>query len=801
MISKHLIRALICLACLANPMPFLRGAALEPDVAALADAKPDAAAFRVANLLVVRDAFTMTLRDGTLCPLRAQDRVIGAVFLGHGVFRLAPASVGERSYLALRAERKRLETLEDTFEKAVLLFSDTTWDDFARTGTPAGVADAGPVQSLLAEYAKREMELGLNLHLRAFADRLEAVPPERGFWSLYFKGKELSQAFACFDPRGLPTLGFDPMFGTETTTLVVLRDEPGPVWYSSTPKGSPRLGPWLPPVEAVHYGIDTTIAGDLSVSATTTIQIKARESGARLVNLGLCKELRIRRATYGSTTCPEAEIPFLQADLGKRRGASWACVVLPRPTVAGEEGVLTVSYAGTDILENAGGDNYYVLARNAWYPNLGSFANTALFDLTFRTPKDKDVISISAPVAKRVEGMTAIHTFASDHPIRVAGFNYGTFDCIEREDSDLGMSFRVYTNRGDSWLAAGSIGVWKNPIKFRENTLIDAINAARIGSVFFGPPLARTVAISQQAQWNFGQSWPSLVFLPITAFTASSQRVVRSLHISGSGNAMFQTTVGYHELSHQWWGHDLGWATYRDQWLSEGFAEFSSGLSVLFADGEAAFRELLDEERWTILQKAPSSWVKNTEAGPIDLGFRLVSKQAPHAYEALVYRKGAFVLHMLRSMLNDPKGKDPDARFKAILKDFLASMRGKAATTEDFRAVVARHVDPKVFGDMRWFFDQWVYGTEVPKLAQKLNAKEMGDGVYRISGELTQTGVSASFRSWVPVFVELEKGTFYRLGQVALRGEQTFPVDFQVRLPKAPLSVEANVFHNLLTRD
>jgi len=30
--------------------------------------------------------------------------------------------------------------------------------------------------------------------------------------------------------------------------------------------------------------------------------------------------------------------------------------------------------------------------------------------------------------------------------------------------------------------------------------------------------------------------------------------------------------------AHQWWGHAVGWASYHDQWLSEGFADFSAGL-------------------------------------------------------------------------------------------------------------------------------------------------------------------------------------------------------------------------------
>ena len=42
--------------------------------------------------------------------------------------------------------------------------------------------------------------------------------------------------------------------------------------------------------------------------------------------------------------------------------------------------------------------------------------------------------------------------------------------------------------------------------------------------------------------------------------------------------ADFIQEVTPHEVSHQWWGHMVGWASYHDQWLSEGFADFSAGL-------------------------------------------------------------------------------------------------------------------------------------------------------------------------------------------------------------------------------
>src|SRR6185503_16390421 len=37
-------------------------------------------------------------------------------------------------------------------------------------------------------------------------------------------------------------------------------------------------------------------------------------------------------------------------------------------------------------------------------------------------------------------------------------------------------------------------------------------------------------------------------------------------------------TVVAHEVAHQWWGHEVGWESYRDQWLSEALANWSAML-------------------------------------------------------------------------------------------------------------------------------------------------------------------------------------------------------------------------------
>src|SRR5262249_49872480 len=154
----------------------------------------------------------------------------------------------------------------------------------------------------------------------------------------------------------------------------------------------------------------------------------------------------------------------------------------------------------------------------------------------------------------------------------------------------------------------------------------------------------------------------------------------------------FADLVGPHELAHQWWGHLVGWRTYHDVWLSEGFAEFSASLVMQYANGTQRFNEFWDKRRRSILGDSGRRFIHNSDAGPISLGIRISSPQTPGAYQALVYSKGAYVLQMLRSLLWSPKERD--APFIALMKDFGSAWAGKNPSTRDFQVAVERHMSP-----------------------------------------------------------------------------------------------------------
>jgi len=65
----------------------------------------------------------------------------------------------------------------------------------------------------------------------------------------------------------------------------------------------------------------------------------------------------------------------------------------------------------------------------------------------------------------------------------------------------------------------------------------------------------------------------------MSAYLDSTQRWLLMGEISHGMNAFIQE-VTPHEVSHPWWGHIVGWSSFHDQWLSEGIADVSAGLSL-----------------------------------------------------------------------------------------------------------------------------------------------------------------------------------------------------------------------------
>jgi aminopeptidase N len=177
-----------------------------------------------------------------------------------------------------------------------------------------------------------------------------------------------------------------------------------------------------------------------------------------------------------------------------------------------------------------------------------------------------------------------------------------------------------------------------------------------------------------------------------------------------------------HEVAHQWWGQGTAPANYRERWLSEAWAQYSAALWLRERLGEAAFRSMMDRmARWAL---------RYDSAGPIHLGQRLGHvRQDPRVFRAIVYDKGAWVLHMLRGLVGDPA-------FFAGARAFLERFRYAKAGAEDLRAAL----EEASGRDLRPYFERWIYDTGSAAITWSARTERTGVG-FRTTVEARAQGL------------------------------------------------------------
>jgi len=769
--------------------------------------------FRLDNFTLPCDAATFEFQKGTLTFLSPVDGVVtGAIFIGEGHFNLKPVLPLDARELSRRIGAA--EVNED-FTEVVFRFTAE-----ARLKLLGGIRDrtepAAEASVVLNRWREKmrhrhEQALGFTEYLlqgetmdNVDADILSAVynraHPE--FFNAYIRGKKHKDLRFFMRNRvgALPQLDSSEEVGLINFDPEGMGLEDG-VWYlahlkSEYLKRTARSDEDRRLFATHRYKIETVIAKNGHLFSRATITFESLVAGERVMKFGLLPNLRVTRVTDEEGQ----DIHFVQ-ESRKEDGSFYA--ILPHAPPMGKEQSINVEYAGDKVLEEAGEGSYYVAARTSWYPNLNGFGEKSLYDLTFKVPKKYKVVSVGHLQQESIDQDLAVTHWVTPVPVAVAGFNYGAYEKLELPDETTGYKISGYylTELPDSLRHSQALRSLA-PRSMTKYALEQTRAQLQLCTYYFGRSPYDEIYITEQPNFNFGQSWPNLVYLPISAYTDSTQRWLLFGQINNKFTGFVQE-VTPHEVSHQWWGHGVGWASYHDQWLSEGFAEFSAGLFLqqgVAGDWRKDYIEFWDRLRQRILEKNKFGVAPN-DAGPLWMGLRLMSPRTMEAYQNVTYPKGAYVLQMLRSMMRSTDDHDQEKAFIEMMHDFVESHRDRPATTESFKAIAEKHM-PKLMdfghnGRLDWFFDEWVYGTQVPRYRYESKETPADGGKVKVHLTVTQSDVDEHFAMLVPVFADFGKGMM-RIGQVGLIGNTTR--EFEFMLPMQPKKVALNANKDILER-
>ena len=724
---------------------------------------------------------------------QSMGEINGAVFAGDGEFLLTPPTAVEKLSLA---QFTQAPILEERFTTAYLRFTDSTAKELlaqARAPDPDSIEQP---TGFVEEWDPVVLRLNPYHSLRV----LQNLVGDRShpYFHAQIGGSNLGVFELTVDER-LP----------EAVRLGANRPTNGraygDIWCSFASRASAANGKPLESDAAVanSYKIQTQINADNSLEGHADVQLQSRSAADRLLVFELSRQLRVSEVKDESGKNVVVLQDFAQENgEAKARGNDQISVVLPAARAVGESYRLTFSYQG-NVIANVGNGVLYVGAHGNWYPNLSRHPFAA-FDLMFRYPERLTLVASGRRAEESAsDGWRQSH-WVSDGRFPVAGFNLGAYDSRSRRVG--GTAVEVYAARdaeaelterhgaaqppaevitrplgGEGRVPVGAIPRGVMPVDPAALLSLVADRAAHAVSYFetlFGPFPYSRLAVAQ-IPGSFGQGWPELVYLPTLQFLAPEER--REIGLGGPPALAQEQLQLDHEVAHQWWGNQVSWKTYHDQWLSEGFAAYAAALCVgTEKDGDRKFHELLQEYKRDLLSKDKEGRTIESR-GPIWLGQRLSTSLNPEGYDAIVYKKACWVLHMLRCMMKQPAateasgrrgGSTADEKFFEMLRAFLADYKGQAPSTEDFIRYAEKYMTPATDMDhnknLDWFFNEWVYSTGIPVYSLHATVKTRSPGQFLVQGTIDQNEAPAGYEMLVPVIAASGKDRKVTLGRVAV---------------------------------
>jgi aminopeptidase N len=271
----------------------------------------------------------------------------------------------------------------------------------------------------------------------------------------------------------------------------------------------------------------------------------------------------------------------------------------------------------------------------------------------------------------------------------------------------------------------------------------------------------QTLEITQLPGY-LSQSWPGLIYLSSMAFLDRDERRALGVH-DDYLELLLSKLMLAHETGHQWWGDAVDWVSYRDEWIIEALANYSA-LLMLEKDDPSAMKIALEYYREELLK--PQGRAITGDAGPVTLGPRLTSSRFPDAYDKVLYGRGTWLIHMLRTMLREASGGKDDALFFSALRGLLARSPTHKISTHDLQLAFEQVLPPSLAYEkkksLEWFFDSWVNGDSIPQLKlERVSVKSAGNKV-RATGVVRQSLGGKDLVTAVPIYAvdALGKQTF-----------------------------------------
>ncbi|HXM20188.1 MAG TPA: M1 family aminopeptidase [Terriglobales bacterium] len=779
--------------------------------------------FRLRDVPIDKAAFHITLNDGTIAFTEdVAGRVTGAFFEGDGEILLSPPNQYERASMALFTGGA---ILEERFATAYFRFNDNTFAELLPSLMP--VDDAPAFVSQWNETARNLAESDALRLLMTFSRFLPGGGQLARDTAMPVSSGNNQERFLHVRLQGLRLGTFDLYFDADASEQIwagQFKTVEGASYYDvwtsfssletkaetngSAEAVNATVGEGGKPdsIAISHYKIRAGIKPPTQIDAEALLQLEVRQGGQRAVAFELSRSLQITQVEADGHPVEFIHNPAIEGTQRARQGNDLVAIVFPQPLRTGQRLELRFVYGG-EVLSEAGAGLLYVGARGTWYPNRGLVMSN--FDLEFHYPagwtlvatgKRTDAKSSPNPgdlgAARTPPAGEQVSRWVSERPIPIAGFDLGKYERVVAHAGDVTVETYATSGvergfpkpviesvipdapvPGRPRLPLAIAPLLPSPARNAQTVAAASAHAIEFFSRRYGPfPYGDLKLV--QMPGGLSQGWPGLIFLSSMSFLTAEEK--SQLHLSPVERTLVSQVIA-HETAHQWWGDLVMWSGYRDQWIVEALANYSS-LMVLESENPAQFRAAMQKFRDDLLEKNKSG-VRLMEDGPVTLGTRLSCSQFPSGYDAISYGRGTWLFHMLRFMMRDAERTsgagvrgEPEEPFVRVLRRIRERYQGKPITTRELLQAFEEELPPSLWYEhhrsLDWFYEGWVNGTAIPRF--ELHGVKYSDkpGSTTISGIVLQKDAPDNLVTSVPLYASVA-GKMVLLGRVFADGAET----------------------------
>ena len=742
----------------------------------------------VENLTLQKDVMTLVLKKGILIPMQPiEGEVTGAMFVGEGTASLTAPTAMDAWYLKKSYGSDRLS---ESFSNLYMRFTDGTEKLFPKPApgtTQAAVASQ--IETIKKTFKDRQQVadgwLGgrFDMDMDFLDTRIGGVRGMDYFYAQFQTGKWGWVTFLLNQGDTIEvSLGHD-------RTVGVFRDFLP--WAEFHKQADYKDGRYV-----LHPSSDTKEIIDVkrtdmnvSIPTTKSVIIDAKLTVTPLVDSLSCLRFDFLNQ-FGNVSWRDQSRPIIIDAVLDGSGKplpylhkrNELLIRLLEPIPKGQSFVVQVK-ATEDTIQQLTAESYLILNTYPWFPQYGYIGGRYAFDFKIEVQRPLMAMGSGRIVREwenKEERMNGIE-LRMDEEVQLPSILFGRFlrqratVASEVSKRNILLSVSAYPTMtvtitdsetleliGSSTPVTVTLNVPPGKMK---GILSESEAIIKFYEQLYGPFPFGDLNVAQMApQFNFGQSPPSLIQLTGIAFLSQAQLEADFLHGFLS-----------HEIGHQYWGHTVGWASDRDVWLSEAFAEYSAGLYTQSLQGEKRFKQKMDGWRRNARQADSQA--------PIALATILGGDNAGKYFTQLIYNKGPLVVHMIRMQM----GND---NFVKAMTAILTKYRHQNITTE----MVSRELSAVTGYNWDYFFDQWFRSVGIPEIHYKYTVTPK-DGKYLFEMTVNQKDKDNLKKLFLPI---VWKGS--GKDQTA---QKDFPIGkqgqvIQAMLPFEPKGVEVDPNHNLL---